>query len=110
MNAGKRWRILHWVFTLVAVVPTAGSGIPELFGSGLQTTIRTVHALGYPLYIMKILGFAKVVGAVAIVTGRYPTFKEWAYAGFSFEFLGSRFSMSSPVILRMHRFHLFSSC
>ena len=29
MNASKRWRILYWVFTLVAVVPTVGSGIPN---------------------------------------------------------------------------------
>jgi hypothetical protein len=38
---------------------------------------------------MKILGFAKIGGALTIATGRYPTLKGWAYAGFSFEFLGA---------------------
>lgn len=45
-------------------------------------------ALGYPLYLMKILGFAKILGGIDILTGRLPRMKEWAYAGFSFDFLG----------------------
>jgi uncharacterized membrane protein YphA (DoxX/SURF4 family) len=48
-----------------------------------------MQALGYPLYVMKILGFAKVLGGIAILTGRFPRLKEWAYAGFAFDFLGA---------------------
>jgi len=35
-----------------------------------------VH-LGYPVYLMKFLGVAKIVGVLAIVMGN-PTLKEWA--------------------------------
>ena len=43
-----------------------------------------VHLLfAIPLYLMKILGFSKILGAVAILTGRSPKLKEWAYAGFA---------------------------
>lgn len=38
---------------------------------------------------MKILGFAKLLGGIAILTGKLPRMKEWAYAGFTFDFLGA---------------------
>ena len=46
-------------------------------------------ALGYPLFLMKILGAAKILGGIAILSGKLPKMKEWAYAGFSFDFLGA---------------------
>ena len=46
-------------------------------------------ALGFPLYLMKILGVFKIFGGIAILTGKLPRMKEWAYAGFSIEFLGA---------------------
>lgn len=45
--------------------------------------------LGYPIYIMSILGTAKVLGALAVVQTKYSLLKEWAYAGFTFHFLGA---------------------
>ena len=48
-----------------------------------------IVTLGYPLYVMKILGVAKVLGIVAIGTGLSPTLKEWAYAGFTFDVCGA---------------------
>ena len=46
---------------------------------------QTVVDLGYPVYFMKILGVAKLLGIAAIVTGVSPTLKEWAYAGFTID-------------------------
>ena len=45
--------------------------------------------LGFPLYVMKILGVFKIFGGIAILTGKLPRMKEWAYAGFSIEFLAA---------------------
>jgi uncharacterized membrane protein YphA (DoxX/SURF4 family) len=89
MDAAKRNTILYWVLTILVLAPTAGSGIPELFTDGPGSTVQALHMLGYPLYLMKILGFLKILGAVAILTGRFPKMKEWAYAGFTFDFLGA---------------------
>ena len=51
---------------------------------------ETIVGLGYPLYVMSILGIAKVLGAAAILLGeRWPTVKEWAYAGFMFDVIGA---------------------
>jgi len=57
-----------------------------VIGGGAAAVLQ---ALGYPLYLMKILGLAKILGAIAIVSNRSRTLKEWAYAGFTFDFLGA---------------------
>lgn len=82
-------RIAYWAITLLLVVPGAGGGLIEVFTGGPASVAHTLTALGYPLYIMKILGSAKVLGGIAIVSGRSPRLKEWAYAGFAFDFLGA---------------------
>lgn len=48
-----------------------------------------ITGLGYPLYFMKILAVAKLLGVLAIVSGLSPTLKEWAYAGFTFDVCGA---------------------
>jgi hypothetical protein len=45
--------------------------------------------LGYPTYFVAILGFAKVLGAIAILAPRFPRLKEWAYAGIAFDLLAA---------------------
>lgn len=52
----------------------------------------TIQGLGYPEYFMKILGVAKLLGIAAIISGVWPTLKEWAYAGFTIETLGAAVS------------------
>jgi uncharacterized membrane protein YphA (DoxX/SURF4 family) len=89
MNKVERNKIIYWVLTILVLAPTAGSGIPELFAGGSESVIQIFRTLGYPLYLLKILGFAKILGAVAILTGQIPRMKEWAYAGFTFLFLGA---------------------
>lgn len=89
MNSSRRNRILYWVLTLLVLLPTAGSGVPELFTRGPQSTIQAYHSLGYPLYLMKILGSAKLVGAIVILIGRPPRLVEWAYAGYGILLLGA---------------------
>lgn len=88
-NRAFRNKAIYWAITVLLMVPGAGGGLVELFTGGPESVARTLVALGYPLYIMKILGLAKVLGGIAILTGRSPRLKEWAYAGFAFDFLGA---------------------
>lgn len=89
MATNRTNKILFWVFTILLLLPTAGSGFFELFTKGPDASVQAMILLGYPLYLLKILGFAKLLGALAILTGRIPRMKEWAYAGFTFDFLGA---------------------
>ena len=55
-----------------------------------RTPCRT---LGYPLYLMTLLGAAELLGAAAILlSDRWPTIKEWACAGFTFDVFGALIS------------------
>ncbi|WP_263381290.1 DoxX family protein [Granulicella arctica] len=85
----KRTKVLYWVITLIVLLPTALSGLPELFTNGPQSTVDAYQTLGYPLYLMKILGAAKLAGAVVLLLERSQRLGEWAYAGFTILFLGA---------------------
>jgi hypothetical protein len=90
MASSKRATTIgYWVTTALFLLPMAGSAIPELFTGGPAATAATMVRLGYPLYLMRILGFAKILGAVAIVSNRSKRLKEWAYAGYTFDLLGA---------------------
>jgi hypothetical protein len=45
--------------------------------------------LGYPEYLMTILGGAKILGVIALLIPGVPLLKEWAYSGFTFDMLGA---------------------
>ena len=89
METSKKKKWIYWTLTIVLMLPAAGGGVIELFTNGPASVAETLTLLGYPLYLMKILGFAKILGGIAILTGRSRRLKEWAYAGFAFDFLGA---------------------
>jgi uncharacterized membrane protein YoaK (UPF0700 family) len=88
-KAQRRNTIIYWTLTLIMFLPATAGAFVELFTNGPASIVKIMLALGFPLYLMKILGFAKILGAIAILTGKLPRMKEWAYAGFTFDFLGA---------------------
>lgn len=76
--------ILYWISTaLTAFILFSG-------GLWLMTGDQPMDAyLGFPAYFWKMLGFAKILGAIAILVPRFPLLKEWAYAGIVFHLLGA---------------------
>ena len=57
--------------------------------AGAQPIVEGITALGYPLYVLKILGTCKILGAIALAVPGLRRIKEWAYAGFVYDFLGA---------------------
>jgi len=85
----RRNKIIYWTLTLIMFLPATAGAFVEAFTNGPASIVKIMIALGYPLYLMKILGVAKIFGGIAILTGKLPRMKEWAYAGFTFDFLGA---------------------
>ena len=82
----KERHVAYWVCTgLVAFFMISG-GLANIF---LQASIAGLIKLGYPGYFARILGAWKVLGGIAILVPRFPRFKEWAYAGMTFELTGA---------------------
>ncbi|SHG31272.1 DoxX-like family protein [Fodinibius roseus] len=83
----KRNKIIFWIATgFLAFGMTAG-GVQQLFQIGGYVEI--VSQLGYPIYLLSILGFWKILGVIAVLVPKFPLVKEWAYAGFFFAMSGA---------------------
>ncbi len=52
-----------------------------------QMVAETFTKLGFPTFVIYPLALAKVLGLVAIWTRKSATLREWAYAGFFFNFV-----------------------
>jgi hypothetical protein len=60
-----------------------------MYLSGAPAITEAMSHLGYPPYILPILGVAKLLGALALLQNRLPTLREWAYAGFTINLIGA---------------------
>lgn len=83
----KTTRIVYWIATLAFALPQLWSAIQYL--TEAPPMVKTITGLGYPIYFMKGLAIAKILGLAAIFVGRFPVLKEWAYAGFTFEVIAA---------------------
>jgi hypothetical protein len=87
----KRWigtaKWIYWILTVSFSGTMLIAGI--MFLAGAPANVQTILHLGYPLYVLKILGTAKVLGSLAILWGRFYILKEWAYIGYTFNLMGA---------------------
>lgn len=93
-------RMIYWSATLLFVLPLTWSAV--LYFTEAPKMVETMTHLGYPIYFLKILGTAKILGVLAILFSRWPVLKEWAYAGFTFDLIGacwSHLAAGDPVYI-----------
>jgi uncharacterized membrane protein len=79
--------IAYWVMTTLLAASMLSGGVVELMRQP-QAVEGIVH-LGYPPYFVSILGFWKILGAIALLAPQFPRLKEWAYAGIFFDVTGA---------------------
>ncbi|MBX2944166.1 MAG: DoxX family protein [Cyclobacteriaceae bacterium] len=95
----KRNKIIYWVATIFLSFGMVAGGIQQTLQIGGYNEIVT--RLGYPLYMLSILGVWKILGVIAILLPKHPLLKEWAYAGFFFAMTGAAIShivMKEPFV------------
>ena len=51
-----------------------------------ETVALTFKTLGYPLYLIHVLGLAQIVGLILIISNKNQWYVEWVYAGFFMNF------------------------
>lgn len=86
----KSHKILYWFFTIWLSLGMVSTGIVQLMRSKEEADMFA--QLGYPAYLLTILGGWKMMGVIAVLVPRFPVLKEWAYAGFFFAMSGAVFS------------------
>ncbi len=89
MNTNTK-ALAYWTTTLILALALFSGGAAQLIHQ--PDTMRGMTQLGYPVYFITLLGFWKVLGAIALLAPRFPRLKEWAYAGVFFEMTGAAVS------------------
>ena len=76
----KRNKIIYWITTIWLALGMLSTGIVQLLKTEEEVDMMT--RLGYPVYLLTIIGVWKILGVVAVLAPKFPLLKEWAYAGF----------------------------
>ncbi len=81
----KKQKLLFWISTgLIALF----EGVMPALTSQTELAKEGITHLGYPLYFGNALVIFKVLGVLALIIPAIPKrIKEWAYAGFAFDFI-----------------------
>ena len=81
----KKDKIIFWTATTIIALL---EGLMPALTSQTELAKEGIRHLGYPEYFGNALVVYKVLGVLAIVIPQVPKrVKEWAYAGFAFDFL-----------------------
>ena len=93
-----RNKLIYWISTVWLALGMASTGGVQLFK--LPADVEMMTRLGYPSYLLTILGVWKLLGVIAVLAPKFPVVKEWAYAGFFFAMSGaviSHIAVGDPV-------------
>ena len=98
----KRNKIIYWIATIWLALGMLSTGGVQLFKANEgQGGANMITHLGYPIYLLTLLGAWKILGVVAVLIPKFSLVKEWAYAGFFFVMSGAIFShiaLGDPVV------------
>jgi uncharacterized membrane protein YphA (DoxX/SURF4 family) len=83
----KKLNTWYWIATIIFALMMIMDG----FGGITQQEAgkEVLKHLGYPMYLLIIVGIAKLLGAASILQNKFTAIKEWAYAGFAINFIGA---------------------
>ncbi len=87
----KTNNVIYWIATILfaaLMIFSAASGLQPS-----QQAVQLIHDyLGYPVYFIQFISFAKLIGAIIILIPGLKTIKEWAYAGLFFDLASAVYS------------------
>jgi len=83
-------KVIYWTSTILIVLSMLPGGIGQIFHA--KWSLDLFRNLGYPIYLLTIIGTWKVLGSIVLLIPKFPLIKEWAYSGFFFAMSGALFS------------------
>jgi hypothetical protein len=87
LTASRASKIFYWIATIWLALGMVSTGIVQLIKT--QEEIDMMTHLGYPIYLLTLLGILKILGVVVVLIPGFLILKEWAYAGFFFAMSGA---------------------
>ncbi|GAB3697877.1 DoxX family protein [Spirosoma flavus] len=92
-KVSKKVNVTYWILTGLFAFVMTGSAIPNILVNSMS--VQGFSEMGYPTYIIPFLGWAKLLGSIAILVPGFPRLKEWAYAGLIYDLLGATYSVAN---------------
>lgn len=80
-------KVAYWIVTVLFALIMIFDGLAGVLR--VEGGKEALAQIGYPEYLLTIVGIAKILGAIGIFQTIFLTIKEWAYAGFTFLFIGA---------------------
>ncbi|MCD9575058.1 DoxX family protein [Flavobacterium soyae] len=81
----KKAKIIFWITTIIIFL---FEGVMPALTSQTELAKEGIRHLGYPEYFGNALVIFKILGVLVLVIPQVPkNVKEWAYAGFGFDFI-----------------------
>lgn len=81
----KKEKAIYWTATIFIFLL---EGVMPALTSQTELAKEGIRHLGYPVYFGNALVVCKIIGAITLVLPQLPKrLKEWAYAGFTFDFI-----------------------
>jgi hypothetical protein len=81
---------IGWAVTGLMAALMLLSAVPDLLR--VPEALSVFKRLGYPPYLLLLLGTAKILGVAAVLAPGIPRLKEWAFAGLTFDLCGALYS------------------
>jgi hypothetical protein len=79
-EASSRGQVVaYWVTTVLVAAELAVGGVWDLLRTDYVRDV--VEHLGYPTYLLTIMGVWKLPGAIVLLVSRFGRLQEWVYAG-----------------------------
>jgi uncharacterized membrane protein YphA (DoxX/SURF4 family) len=107
MPASRARTIAYWITTVLFCFPMAAGGVMDLLQP--PEAIEIMKQLGYPQYLLVIIGVAKPLGVILVLAPGLPRLKEWAYAGLIIDLVGASashafvgdpiFNVATPILI-----------
>lgn len=96
----KKVNIAYWVLTILLAAFVMMSVIPNIMVD--KGSVDMIHGMmGYPIYLIRFLGVAKLLAVIGILVPGFPRIKEWSYAGILFDLVGATYSfiaIGTPIL------------
>lgn len=83
----KTWKIIYIISTALVSLGLLLGSYSELIQNSVS--VELMNHLGYPLYLLYIIGVAKFLAVIGILQKFSSTLREWAYAGIVIDLVGA---------------------
>jgi hypothetical protein len=91
MKTTKTTKAIYWTTTVIIFL---FEGVMPALTSQTELAKQGIQHLGYPLYFGNAFVIFKVLGTLVLIIPQIPNrIKEWAYAGFAFDFIFATISL-----------------